>query len=76
MFSYKYYRKFVKSFKKHPNKLDIRQFLVLLYDCVPNMKNYWGIGRLLKNANVLQGGTDKNATKDKNPILYMVIQKK
>ena len=35
---YKYYPKFVKTFKKHPNKFDIRQFPVLLYDCVPNMK--------------------------------------
>ena len=28
---YKYYPKFVKTFKKHPNKFDIRQFLFLLY---------------------------------------------
>ena len=31
---YKFYPKFVKAFKKHPNKFDVRQFLVLLYDCV------------------------------------------
>ena len=37
---YKYYPKFLKTFKKHPNKVNIRQVLVLLYDCVPNMKNY------------------------------------
>ena len=34
---YKYYPKFVKKLKKHPNKLDMRQFLVLSYDCVPNI---------------------------------------
>ena len=46
---YKYYPKFVKTFKKHPNK----------FDCVPNMKNYWSIDR---NVNVLQVGTGKNPT--------------
>ena len=45
-FPYKYYATFVKALKKHPNKLNIRQFLVLLYDCVPNIKNYWSIDRL------------------------------
>ena len=35
---YKYYPKFVKTFKRHLNKFDMRQFVVLLYDCVPNMK--------------------------------------
>ena len=25
----KYYAKFVRAFKKHPNKFDLRQFLVL-----------------------------------------------
>ena len=58
----KYYAKFVKVFKKHPNKFDIRQCLVLLYDCVPNMINYWNIDRLLKNVNMLQLGTGKNPT--------------
>ena len=42
--------------------LNIRQFLVLLYDCAPNMKHVWSIGRLLKNANVLNSGTYKNPT--------------
>ena len=51
---YKYYTKFVKTFKKDPNKFDIRQFLVLLYDCVPNMKNYYNIDRFLENVNVSQ----------------------
>ena len=55
---YKYYPKFFKPFKIHPNKLDIRQFLVLLYSYVPNMKNLWTIDRLSKN--VLQVGTGKN----------------
>ena len=27
------YPKFVKTFKKHPNKFDIRRFPFLLYDC-------------------------------------------
>ena len=59
---YKYYPKFVKMSKKHPNKFDIRQFLVLLYDCVPNKKTYYSIDRLVKNVNVLHVGTGKNPT--------------
>ena len=50
------------TFKKLPNKFDIRPFVVVLYYCVPNMKNYYSIGRLLKNVNVLQVGTAKNPT--------------
>ena len=49
-------------FKKHPNKVNIRQVLVLLYDRVPNMKNCQNIDRLLKNVNVLQVGASKNPT--------------
>ena len=45
---HKYCAKFVKNLKKHFKKSDIRQFLVLLYDFVPNMKNHWSIDRLLK----------------------------
>ena len=37
-------------------------FLVLLFDCVPNMKNYCSIDRLLKNVYFLQVGTGKNPT--------------
>ena len=59
---YKYYHKFLKTFKKHPNKFVIRQFLVLLYHCVPNMKKYYSIDRLLKNVNILQVGTGRNPT--------------
>ena len=59
---YKYYPKFVKTFKKNPNRFDIRQFLVLLYYCVPNMKLFWSIDRLLKNVYILQVGTGKNPT--------------
>ena len=59
---YKYYPKFVKTFKKHPNKFDIRQFRVLLYGCVPNMKNYYSIDSLLINVDILQLGTGKNPT--------------
>ena len=47
-FLYKYYPKFFKTFKKHPNKFDIRQFFVILYDCVPNIKYQWSIDELLK----------------------------
>ena len=43
---YKYYSEFVKTFKKHPNKFDIQQFFVLVYDCIPNMKNCSSIDRL------------------------------
>ena len=43
---YKYYPKFVKTIKKHPNKFDLRQFLVLLYECVPNMRKYYSIDTL------------------------------
>ena len=57
--SYKYYPKFVKTFKKHPNKFNIKQSLVLLYDCVSNKRNYYNIDRLLKNVNVLQVGAVK-----------------
>ena len=55
---YKYYPRFVKMFKKWPNKFDIWQFLVVLYDCVPSMKNY-SIGKLVKNLAVLEAGTVK-----------------
>ena len=61
---YKYHPKFVKTFRKHPGKFSGRQFLVRLYDCVPNMKNVWSICRLLKNVKVLQVGTGKNPTTD------------
>ena len=59
---YRYHPKFVKAFKKHPNKFDMKQFLVLLYDFVPNMKIFWSTDRLLKNVNVLQLGTGKIPT--------------
>ena len=49
-------------FKKHPNKFDIMQFLVLLHGYVPNMKNYYSIDKLLKNVNVLPVGTGKYPT--------------
>ena len=58
----KYYPKFVLTFKKHLNKFDIRQFLVLLYDCIPNMKNYYSINKHLKNFNALKVGIGKNPT--------------
>ena len=57
----KYYPKFVKAYKIQPNRLDIRQFLVLLYDYAPNMFHIWSIDRLLKNAYILKSGADKNS---------------
>ena len=68
---YKYYPKFIKTFKKHCHKFNIRQFLVLLYGFVPYIKDYCSIDRLLKNTNILQVGTGKNAT-----ILLYSEQKK
>ena len=59
---YIYYPKFIKTFKNHPNKFDMKQFFVLLYDCVPNMNNNCSIDKLLQNINVLQVGTGKNPT--------------
>ena len=59
---YRYCPKFVKTFKKYPNKFNMRQLFVHLYDCVLNMKNYYSIDRILKNNNVLQEGTVKNPT--------------
>ena len=35
---------------------------MLLYDCVPNLKNFISFNMLLKNVNVLQSGTGKNRT--------------
>ena len=66
----KCYPKFDETFKKHPRKFDIRQFLVLLYCCVPNMKNYCSTDRLLKNANVLQ------VRAGQNPITPLYSDKK
>ena len=45
---------------ERPNKFDRRQFLVHLYDYVPNMKNCYSIDGLLKDVNVLQKGTTGN----------------
>ena len=59
---YKHYHKYFQTFKNHPNKFDVSQFLVLLYDYVPNIKNCYSINRLLKNVNILQVGTGKNLT--------------
>ena len=46
----------------HPNIFDIRHFLVPLYNCVPNVKNYYSIDRLFKNVNILQAAIGKNPT--------------
>ena len=61
-FLQKYHPKFVKRFKIHFKNFDRKQFFVLLYDCIPNMKKYFSIDRLLKNVNILQVGTGKNPT--------------
>ena len=50
------------NLQKSPNRLDIRQFLVLLYDCTLKVKHNWSIYRLLKNAIVLNSRVDKNPT--------------
>ena len=50
------------AIKKHPNKFFVRKFLVLLYDCVPNMKNYCSIDKILKMFDILKVETVKNAT--------------
>ena len=49
---YKYYPKLVKTHKNESNLssyiVDINQFLVVLYDCVPNLKQFLSIGNLSK----------------------------
>ena len=45
---YKYYPKLVKAYKNQSNRLDIKHFLAPLYDCVPDIKHFWSIDRLLK----------------------------
>ena len=40
----------------------MRQFLVLLYDRIPNMKHVQSIDRLLTNANILNLEAGKNST--------------
>ena len=59
---YKYYPKFVKAYRRQSNRLDIKQFLVLLYNCVLNRKRVWSTDKLLKNAKILKSGTGKNPT--------------
>ena len=44
------------------NRLDINQLFVLLFHCVPESKHIMSNDNLLKNANILQAGTDKNRT--------------
>ena len=39
----------------------MKQFLVLLFDCVPNMKHVWSTDKLLKSAKILKSETCKNA---------------
>ena len=64
---------------ERPNKFDIRQFLVHLYDYVPNMKNCYSIDGLLKDVNVLQKGTTGNPAsplyKDKRKSEYFLSKK-
>ena len=40
----------------------LNQFLLLLYDCVPNVSQFLSISKLLKNPNVLQLKIGKNPT--------------
>ena len=50
------------AIKKHPNKIYVRKFLVLLNDSVPNMKDYCIIDKLLKFFDILKVETVTNAT--------------
>ena len=56
---YKYHPRFSKICK---NNVHLNQFLVLLYDFVPNSKQLLSIEKLLKNAKVSQSGMGKNPT--------------
>ena len=63
---YKYCPRFVKAYKIQcycsSNKFDIDQFLVLLFDCVTNIKHLLSIDNRLKNPNILWVETGKNPT--------------
>ena len=65
---YKYYPRFAKAYKKRSKRLDIRQFIILLQNCVLNMKQVWCIGKLLKNVTVLQVRTSNN------PLLLYIVK--
>ena len=56
--SYNYFPKFVKTYKNESNfssnRLDINQFLIIFYDCVPNVSQFLSIDKLLENCNILQ----------------------
>ena len=58
-FLHKYCPRFSKICK---NSMHLNQFLVLLYDCLPNFRHFLSIHKLLKNANVSQFGTGRNPT--------------
>ena len=77
---YKYYPTFVKGDKKQSKGLDIKQFLVLLYDCIPNTKHVWSIAGLLKIVNILKSGTGKNPTtalyNDRTKLEYFFDEKR
>ena len=75
---YEHYPKFANAYKKQPNRLDLWQFLVLLYDCVPNIKHVWSIDRLFKNPNILKSGTGKkilNLQLEMNLKIYWLSRK-
>ena len=63
--SYNYFPKFVKTYKNESNfssnRLDINQFLIIFYDCVPNVSQFLSIDKLLENCNILQ-------VRYKNPV--------
>ena len=44
------------------NSEHLNQFLVLLCDCMPNLKHFMSIDKLLKNVYVLRTGTGKSLT--------------
>ena len=75
----KNYPRFVKAYKNESNsscnRLDIRQFLIILCDWVSIMKHVWSIDRHLKNYNILQVGKGKNPTislysKTTKPLIF------
>ena len=58
---YKHYHRFEKKYKNQSNST-CNRFLVVLYDCIPNMKHLWSIDKFVRKAKVLQVGTSKNPT--------------
>ena len=74
---HKYYFMFPKICKSCEH---FHQFVVLIYDSTSNLSQFLGIGKLLKNSNVLQIGMGKNPTtsfivKSQNVEIFLMKQK-